>query len=77
MRQVVLDGVLEVARGVAEAATVPALMVGSARHRTILDIEIQMTKWALNLYKVIDITVHNYDTHRVRLISGKICEQSS
>ena len=50
MRQVVLDGVLEVARGVAEAAAVPALMVGSARHRTILDIEIQMTKWALNLY---------------------------
>ena len=57
MRQVVLDGVLEVARGVAEAAAVPALMVGSAGHRTILD-------------KVIDITVHNYDTHKVRVLSG-------
>ena len=45
VRQVVLDGVLEVARGVAEAAVVPALMMGPAGYRTILD-------------KVIDVTPH-------------------
>ena len=37
VRQVVLDGVLEIPRGVAEAAIVSSLMMGSAGYRASLD----------------------------------------
>ena len=44
MRQVVLDGVLEVARGVAEAAVVAPLVMGAPGYRTSLGKVMEVTK---------------------------------
>ena len=44
VRQVVLDGVLEVPRGVAESAIVSSLMMGSAGYRASLDKVMEVTQ---------------------------------